>query len=129
MNRRHALTLVAAAPLLMAASCDRKPPVDLDVDRIFADAEVIIANAEAAVDFVESTGFVGAETITQARALIAKARGYVAEAKANLGSGLWKDLANLLIRTLSGIVFSTLQRPAAPGGEAQPPVLTMELRK
>lgn len=130
MDRRHALTLVAAAPLTLAlAACPAGPKIPADSDAVFADVAAAIASAEAMVNFVEALGVVDADTIAQARAIIAKARDYLAKAKAALGSGLWKDLADAALHILTGIVFGALAAPAAKGGPAAAPKPTLTLRK
>lgn len=136
MNRRHVIAIPAAVAVasLVAACAGTKPPVPIPTnsDQVFADIDAAIATASALVDVAAGWG-VGPDTIAGARALIAKARAYEAQAKSALGTGAWKDLADLALRVLTGIVFAPAPLAAgapAPGVRAvEAPPLTMTLRR
>lgn len=126
MDRRHLIAGLAVLPL--AACAGRTIPIPTSSDEVFADIDAAIASADALVSFVEGLGIVGPETIAGARGLIQKARDYEAQARAALGTGAWKDLTDLALRVLTGIVFAGVFVPAAPG-ETPTPAITMSLRK
>lgn len=127
MNRRHALIGLAAV-LPLAACTSNRVPVPTDSDAVFRDIDAAIATASVLVDAAEGWG-VPPDIIAGARALITKAKAYEAQARAALGTGAWKDLADLALRVLTGIVFAPA--PAAPAtapGTPAAPALTMTLR-
>lgn len=132
-SRRYALAIVAAAPLVLTGCTTSHPipvpPIPTNVAEAFAAAERLIASMEAAVNFGEMTGWVGAETIAGARAILARARGYVTTARGEIESGGWVPLINLAWQLVSGIVLDNLMAPSAKGGAAPEPRLTLTLRK
>jgi hypothetical protein len=130
LDRRHAVLALATLPLVAAGCAGTKVPLPTDAAAVFTKAEQIIATFSVLVDAAEGWG-TPAGIVAGARALIERARGYVAAAKADLGTGLWRTLADTVLGILNNIVFE----PAAPAPAAAPgapvapaPSLTMTLR-